>query len=567
MSIILGIDLGTSTTECAIYKDDKPVMIPNEDEKIIIPSAVGVDDFGNWVIGERAASQFLLSPERTAIEIKRKIGTNEPIVIDGKKYTAVELSTKILEYVKAYAEEYVGEEIDRAVISVPAYFNDIQRNEVIKAGMGAGLDVERILNEPTAAALSYGLDHMEEESHILVYDLGGGTFDVTLLEMFEGVLDVKASSGDNQLGGKDFDEKLMNHMTQAFKKKHNVDLLANKFALVKLKTEAEACKKSLSSETSYRVMIPAIIEKNGEPLALDMTITREEFEELSKDLIQRTHHPIDVVLKDSQLSPTDIDRVILVGGSTRMPLVFNDIVEYLDIEPGKSVNPDYAVAEGAAIMAGIINNDISHETGLIITDVNPYTLGIRSINGFDIDHMSVLIKRNVTIPTTKSDIFYTAHDYQTNAIIEVYQGESKVASNNHFLGKFEIGDIPPKYAGMEAIDVQFSYNLNGILEVQAKIVSTGNQASINIDLMGNNSVEDDEPGIDLEAWKDAEAASDYRALIRRAERSLKKGTMDSQTRKKLEDALNRLKRGIIEEDDDLMDEAEKDVKDNLSQGE
>lgn len=343
-STIIGIDLGTSTTEAAVIRDGKPVMIVNLDQEIITPSAVGIDNGGNWVIGEKARAQYLLSPDNTAIEVKRKIGTNEKIMLGKQSCTPVALSAKLLEYVRTYVSEYLEEEVTRAVISVPAYFDDIQRQATVRAGMEAGFQVERIINEPTAAALSYGLDHMEEESHILVYDLGGGTFDVTLLEMFDGVLEVKASNGDNRLGGKDFDEKLMDWLNGQFQKKYGVDLRKDMYACVRLKEEAERCKKALSTQESYHVLVPMIIEKAGQPLALDETVTAEQFEELVRELLERTHRPMEVVLADSGILPSEIDRVILVGGSTRMPVVEKDIRDFLNMEPSRAVDPDYAVA-------------------------------------------------------------------------------------------------------------------------------------------------------------------------------------------------------------------------------
>lgn len=556
MSTVIGIDLGTSTTEAAVIRDGKPVMIVNMENEIITPSAVGIDTGGNWVVGERARAQYLLSPENTAIEIKRKIGTAEKISLGKQTYTPIALSAKLLEYVKTYVSEYMEEEIERAVISVPAYFDDIQRQATVKAGMEAGIQVERIINEPTAAALSYGLEHMEEESHILVYDLGGGTFDVTLLEMFDGVLEVKASNGDNQLGGKDFDEKLMDYLYENFQKKHGVDLRKNTYARVKLKEEAERCKKALSTQESYHVIVPMIIEKGGEPLALDEVVTVEQFEEMAQELLMRTHPPIDMVLADSGILKTEIDRIILVGGSTRMPTVAKDIEKYLGITPSQAVNPDYAVAEGAAIQAGIIEGSISPEESIMMTDVNPYTLGIRAMDGYTDDRMSVIIPRNVTIPTTRSQIYYTSWDYQTEAHIEVYQGESSIASSNHFLGEFVIKDIPAKAAGEEKISVQFSYNLNGMLDVKASVSSTGAEASIEINMLG----EADSSGkrIDVSKWKETSHAKQFRTTIRRAEKAIKNRDVQKVyfLCRNLEDALYELKEALVKEDLEAAVDAE-----------
>ena len=517
MGIIVGIDLGTSTTEAAVYRNGKPVMIKNFENEIITPSVVGLDEEGKFVIGERARAQYLLAPERTAIEVKRKIGSDETVSLGSSVYTPVELSARLLEYVKEYVSDYLGEEVKRAVVSVPAYFDDIQRKATVTAGRMAGLEVERILNEPTAAALSYGLNHMDEESYVLVYDLGGGTFDVTLLEMFDGVLEVKASSGDNQLGGKDFDECLITWMVEEFEKENHVNLRKNSFAMARLKEEAEKCKKQLSREPSCHISIPFLVEKKGRPLAFDKTITVEQFEQLIAPLVERTHQPIDVVLGDSGITVSEIDKVILVGGSTRVPMIARDIQEYLGIEPSLSVNPDFAVAEGAAIQAAITEGLIGSEDSLVVTDVNPYTLGVRVTDGYTNDRMSVVIPRNVTIPVTRSEMYFTNYDGQTKADIEVYQGESSIATHNHLLGQFTISGIPPREAGEERIRVEFSYNLNGMLEVQAQIVSTGEQASIAINMMQQA----DSSRIDVSAWKDAARAKDFRAVIRRAERLLR----------------------------------------------
>lgn len=554
MNTIIGIDLGTSTTEAAVIQNGKPFMIFNLENEIITPSAIGIDESGRFLIGEKARAQYLLSPENTAIEVKRKIGTNEKIPLGAHFYTPVELSAKLLEYVKTYAAEYLKTDIARAVISVPAYFDDLQRQAVAEAGRRAGLDVVRILNEPTAAALSYGLEHMEEESHILVYDLGGGTFDVTLLEMFDGVLEVKASSGDNRLGGKDFDEALMNWLSKRFQEKHGISLAGNKSAMARLKEAAERCKKALSTDSSYHVILPMIAENSSGPLALDETVTAEAFEDITRDLIARTHPPIDVVLADSGILPSEIDRIILVGGSTKMPLVSKDIQNYLQMEPSQAVNPDFAVAEGTAIQAGIMEGSIQQENSLIMTDVNPYTLGVRVTDNFSDDRMSVVIPRNVTIPVTRSDTYFTSSDYQTCAHIQIYQGESSTASRNHFLGDFEIRGIPPKKAHAERVLVEFSYNLNGMLNVKASIPSTGEDASISINLMQESEcMEAQTPAepvrekMDVENWKESPDARPFRTIVRRTERALKDPLVQCspQLKKDLEEALYDLKASLI----------------------
>ena len=566
---IIGIDLGTSTTEAAVIRDGKPVMIVNLDGQVITPSAAGVDKSGQLVFGEKAKAQYLLAPEDTVIEAKRKIGTKEKLRMGNKDYTPVGISSMLLKYVKDYVSESLGENISRAVISVPAYFDDLQRQETVEAGKRAGFEVERIINEPTAAALSYGIGHMEEESHILVYDLGGGTFDVTLLEMFGGVVEVKASSGDNRLGGKDFDECLIQWLVSQFRKKHGKDLSKDAAAMVKLKEQAEWCKKELSSRESCQIVIPFIAEKSGTPLALEETVTLELFEEMTRDLVERTHAPIDVVLADSGVLASDIDRILLVGGSTRMPMVRRDIEAYLQKEPSKAVNPDYAVAEGAAIQAGIIEGTLSREEGIIMTDVNPYTLGIRVLCEDRSHYMSIVIPRNVTIPVVRKGIYYTSADNQTSAKIEVYQGEHDDVRLNHFLGEFVISGIPMRPEGEERIEVEFSYNLNGMLEVSARIPSSGEEASVEINMMAYEEEFFTEAATDVSKWKESSLAKEFRTVVRRAERRLKSETVQNMPfyREDLESCLYDLKLALIEEDEDRAAELEEDILDLLEERE
>lgn len=564
---IIGIDLGTSTTEAAVIQDGKPVMIVNFDGQIITPSAAGVDKNGQFVFGEKAKAQYLLAPEDTVIEAKRKIGTKEKLRMGNKEYTPVEISSMLLKHVRDYVSEYLGEEISRAVISVPAYFDDLQRQETVQAGKQAGFDVERIINEPTAAALSYGIGHMEEESHILVYDLGGGTFDVTLLEMFGGVVEVKASSGDNQLGGKDFDECLIQWLLFQFRKKNGKDLSSDPAAMVKLKEQAEWCKKELSTQDSCQIVIPFIAEKDGKPLALEETITVDQFEEMTRELVERTHAPIDVVLADSGVLASEIDRILLVGGSTRMPMIQRDIQDYLQKEPSKAVNPDYAVAEGAAIQAGIIEGVLSREEGIIMTDVNPYTLGIRVLCEDDSNYMSIVIPRNVTIPVVRKGTYYTSADYQTVAKIEVYQGEHDDVRMNHFLGEFTVSGIPMRLAGEERIEVEFSYNLNGMLDVSARIPSSGEQASVEINMMEYEYEFGEQPDMDVSKWKESTFAKQFRTVIRRVERKLKSEEVQGMPfyKEDLEERLYDLKLALIEEDLESAEIAEEDLLEMLAE--
>ncbi len=559
MDTVIGIDLGTSTTEAAVLRDGKPVMVINFDGKVTTPSVVGMDDTGNMVVGEKAEGQLLLAPDRTVKEAKRLMGTDRKLPMGTRQYSPVEISSMILTYVRNYAGKFLGEDVDRAVISVPAYFDEIQRQATVEAGKKAGFTVERILNEPTAAALSYGISHMEEESNILVYDLGGGTFDVTLLEMFGGVLEVRASSGDNRLGGKDFDEKLTEYLAGRFKEKHGISLEGDIYAMARLHQAAVECKKMLSTQEEYRVLLPVIAEKEGVPVELDETVTRECFEGLIEELIERTHEPIDVVLEDSNMAAEELDMVLLVGGSTRIPFVQRDIADYLGKEPSFAVDPDYAVAQGAAIQAGIINGMIDSEEGIMMTDVNPYTLGIRTLNGYTADYMSVIIPRNVTIPVTKKQTYYTSWDGQTAADIEVYQGESRSVENNHRIGMFNISGIPSGPAGKEQLEVAFSYNQNGMLNVTATILSTKEEASIAIDMMQTGM----EERVDVSGWKEAGLAEDYRTVIRRAEKWLKKHEGEEEAEedyRELEELVYQLKRAIIDGDDLEAEELEEDIR-------
>lgn len=547
MDTIIGIDLGTSTTEAAVYQDGKPVIMLNFDGEEVTPSVVGIDDTGNVIVGEKAEAQLLLAPERTVMEVKRLIGTDEQVILGKRHYSPVEISAMILSYVRNFASSYLDEDISRVVISVPAYFDELQRQETIEAGRAAGFMVDRIINEPTAAALSYGLEHMDEESYCLVYDLGGGTFDVTLLEMFEGVLEVKASSGDNKLGGKDFDQRLIQYLTNQFQDKNGIDITDDPFAMARVRDEALRCKIALSSQEEYRIQLPLLAKKDDIPYAMDEVITRAKFEELILDLVTRTHGPIDVVLSDSGISADQLDKILLVGGSTRVPLVRKDIEAYFGKKPEAAVDPDYAVAQGAAIQAAIISGQIDESNEIVMTDVNPYTLGVRALRGYDDDYMSVIIPRNKTIPTTKKQKFYTSGDGQTMAVIEVYQGESSSVRYNHCIGEFKLKGIPARAAGKEEIEVAFSYNQNGMLQVTGIIVSTGKEVSIDIDMLNTK-----EKRIDVSGWKSSELAGEYRTIIRRTEKWLKSHGDD----KKVEELLYQIKKAILEGDELQADETE-----------
>lgn len=559
MNRILGIDLGTSTSEIAILKDGKPLVLTNHIGEEITPSVVGISEEEEVIVGKSARDQMLLRPEDTVMEVKRLMGLNETVHMGGKEYKPQEISAFILKYLKECAENYLDEKINRAVITVPAYFTNEQRKATVEAGTLAGLKVERIINEPTAAALAYGIEHMEENKHILVYDLGGGTLDVTLLEMFQGVLEVKASSGNNHLGGKDFDERLMESLTDSFYKEHGINLREDIRAMARIKEACEKCKISLSTEESYSIVLPFIAEKDGAPIALEHTFTKDDFESLIMDLVQSTKTPIDVVLKDSGLSKEDIDIVLLVGGSTRIPLVKKFLTDTLNKVPQSFVDPDLAVVMGAAIQGGIINEELSAEEDILITDVCPYTLGIetlRYISGIPVPDMyAVLINRNTTIPTVKEEVFVTAADDQTEVEIKVYQGDYMKASLNNFLGKFMLTGVPEAPAGKEKIKVRFSYDVNGILEVDAVIVSTGKQAGIVIE----TSVSDMEEEVDITNWREAPKARKYRVTIKKAELLLE-DMEESEEKGELDALIKDLKRYLIkDESEELLKDIEEEI--------
>lgn len=559
MSRVVGIDLGTSTSEIAILKDGKPLVLPNHIGEVITPSVVGISEHGEIIVGKAARDQMLLRPKDTVMEVKRLMGSDKVVDMGEKQYKPQEISAFILKYLKECAEDYLDEKIDRAVITVPAYFTNEQRKATVEAGKLAGLKVERIINEPTAAALAYGIEHMEENEHVLVYDLGGGTLDVTLLEMFQGVLEVKASSGNNHLGGKDFDQRLMDALTDNFYNEYGINLKEDVRAMARIKEAAEKCKISLSTEESYNIVLPFIAEKNGVPIGLEHTFTKDDFEKLIMDLIESTKTPIDVVLKDSGLSKEDIDIVLLVGGSTRIPLVKKFLKETLNKEPQSFVDPDLAVVMGAAVQGAIINEELSSEEDILITDVCPYTLGIETLGfmaGIPVPDMySVIINRNTTIPVVKEEVFTTAVDNQTEVEIKVYQGDYMKASLNNFLGKFMLTEVPPAPAGKEKIKVRFSYDVNGILQVEAVIVSTGKQAGIVIETTHGNMDEE----VDLTLWKEAPKARKYRATIKKAE-LLMKDMEESEEKWQIDALVKDLKRCLIK---DESEELLKDIEEEL----
>jgi molecular chaperone DnaK len=563
MSKIIGIDLGTTNSCVAVMEGGKPTVIANTEGARTTPSVVAFTKTGERLVGEPAKRQAVTNADKTIASIKRDMGTDRGRTIDGKKYSPQQISAMILQKLKADAESYLGEKVTEAVITVPAYFNDAQRQATKDAGKIAGLDVKRIINEPTAAALAYGLDN-EKEQKIMVYDLGGGTFDVSIIEIGDGVIEVLATNGDTHLGGDDFDQKIMNWMISEFRRQEGVDLSGDKMALQRLKEAAEKAKKELSSATTTNINLPFITATAEGPKHFDMNLTRAKFEELVSDLVERTAIPVQNAMRDAGLTNADLSKVLLVGGSTRVPCVQEKVQQLTGHEPSKTLNPDECVAIGAAIQGGKLAGDAG-AGDILLLDVTPLTLSIETMGGI----ATPLIERNTTIPTRKSQVFSTAADNQTAVDINVLQGERKFARDNKSLGQFRLDGIPPAMRGVPQIEVTFDIDANGIVNVSAKDLGTGKEQHITITAGSNMSDADIERAVkeaaefeaqDKKRKEGVDARNDADSFVFQTEKALKEvgDKIDASAKATVEADIAELK-AVIDRTQNQLDISDSDI--------
>ncbi len=547
MAKVIGIDLGTTNSCVAVMEGGEPVVIANPEGNRTTPSVVAFSKTGERLVGQVAKRQAITNPERTVISIKRDMGTDRKVKIDDKNYTPQEISAMVLQKLKADAEAYLGDTVTQAVITVPAYFSDSQRQATKDAGKIAGLEVLRIINEPTAAALAYGLDK-EHDQKIMVYDLGGGTFDVSILEIGDGVFEVLATHGNNRLGGDDFDQRVMDYLADTFKRENGIDLRNDKMALQRLKEAAEKAKVELSGVATSNVNLPFITADASGPKHLDVTLTRAKFDELTADLVEKTMGPTRQAMQDAGLTPDKVDKILLVGGSTRILAVQDAVKKYLGKDPFKGINPDECVAVGAAIQAGVLTGEV---TGLLLLDVTPLSLGIETLGGV----FTKLIERNTTIPTKKSQVFSTAADGQTSVEVHVLQGEREMASYNKSLGRFQLTGIPPAPRGVPQVEVSFDIDANGIAHVSAKDLGTGNEQKITITASTNLSDADIDKAVkdaekfaaeDKKRKEEVEVRNNADSMVYQSEKTLKDlgDKLGAEDKSKVEGEINRVKEAL-----------------------